>query len=116
MKEQNIVAKKEDYEGKENIILEDLENCEVHIPFIVKCIYVKHLKNCELKLTAVSGASFIDYALGCDIFLATHQLRIHHSKDTNFYIIAGFEIKPNHRTLLHSWLWQPSNNRYGQRS
>ena len=88
MKEQNIVAKKEDYEGKENIILEDLENCEVQIPFVVKCIYVKHLKNCELKLTAVSGATFIDYAEGCDIFLATHQLRIHHSKDTNFYIIA----------------------------
>lgn len=72
MKEQNIVAKQEEYEGKENIILEDLENCEVLIPFVVKCVYAKNLKNCELKLTAVSGASFINSAEGCDIYLATH--------------------------------------------
>jgi len=58
------------------------------IPFVVKCIYVKNIKNCELKLSAVSGASFIDSAVGCEIFMATHQLRIHNSTDTNFMIIA----------------------------
>ena len=39
-------------------------------------------------MAAVSGASFIDFAVGCEIFMATHQLRIHNSTDTNFLIIA----------------------------
>ena len=82
------MVKTEEYEGKENIILEDLENCEVLVPFVVKCLYVKNIKNCEVKMAAVSGASFIDFAVGCEIFMATHQLRIHNSTDTNFLIIA----------------------------
>jgi hypothetical protein len=66
------VAKAEEYEGKENIMIEDLENCEIMIPFVVKCVYAKNLKNCELKLSAVSGACFIDSAIGCEIYMATH--------------------------------------------
>ena len=88
LQNQNHVVKAEEYEGKENIILEDLENCEVLVPFVVKCLYVKNIKNCEVKMSAVSGASFIDFAVGCEIFMATHQLRIHNSTDTNFLIIA----------------------------
>lgn len=60
--EGDIELKQADYEGKENVIIENIEDCNVHIPFIVKCIYLKQLKNVKIYASAVSGASFINSA------------------------------------------------------
>ena len=34
------------------------------------------------------GATFIDLVEGTTIYLASHQIRIHNSKETNFYLQA----------------------------
>ena len=80
--------KKEDYDGKENVIIENMKNCEIQIPFIVKSIYIKHLSNCKLQASAVQNATFIDFADNCKIYLASHQIRIHNSKETEFHLVA----------------------------
>ena len=43
LENQKIEAKLEDYLGKENVILENLADCEITIPFVVKCIYLKNI-------------------------------------------------------------------------
>lgn len=89
-----MVVDEKEYEGKENVILEDLEDCQINIPFLVKCIYVRGMKRCKLFATGIRNACFIDGAVGAsaeqpnEFFFASHQIRIHHSHFTNFYLVA----------------------------
>ena len=45
---QKITLKVEDYEGKENVIIENLEGCVVEIPFIIKVLYIKNIKDTKI--------------------------------------------------------------------
>ena len=88
LQNQKIEAKVEDYQGKENVILENLADCEITIPFVVKCIYLKNIQKCKLYLAAVSGATFINNCCDSEVYLASHQIRIHNSKSDKFYLVA----------------------------
>lgn len=75
------------------MIIENLSNCEIRIPFVVKAIYIKNLKNCKLYAGAVSAATFIDGSVGTaenpnELHIASHQIRIHNTSHTNFYLCA----------------------------
>ena len=90
---QTLTIDPADYEGKENVIMENLENCSITIPFLVKCLYIKNIRNCTLWVAGVRAASFINESVGTadkpnSIYLASHQIRIHHSHHTNFYLVA----------------------------
>lgn len=85
---QTIRKTAEEYHGKENVIIEGLENCIVYLPFLVKSMYVKNIKDCKIFVGAVSGASFINTAVNCEIHLCSHQIRIHNSENTKFFLIA----------------------------
>jgi hypothetical protein len=69
---QDIRKTAEEYEGKENVIIEGLENCQVFLPFLVKSLYVKNITDCKIFVGAVSGASFINNAKNCEIHLSSH--------------------------------------------
>ena len=77
-----------EYAGKENVIIENLENCEVYLPFKIKSLYIKKITNCKIYAGCVSGASFINLAVNCDLHMCSHQIRIHNSENTAFYLIA----------------------------
>ena len=49
----DISLKKEDYEGKENVIIENAQDSNIYIPFVVKCIYVKNVGSCSIYASAV---------------------------------------------------------------
>lgn len=88
LKQQSIQRTESEYAGKENLILENLEQCTVILPFAVKCIYMKHVTDCKIYVGANSGATFVDYAINSMIFIQSHQIRIHNSKNTQFYLTA----------------------------
>jgi hypothetical protein len=77
-----------EYEGKENIIIENLTNCTVYLPFKIKCLYVKNITDCKVYAGCISGASFINKAINCELHLCSHQIRIHYSDNTEFHLIA----------------------------
>lgn len=64
-----MLKSKAEYLGKENVIIENLENCAVILPFAVKCLFVKNIKNCRIYVSAVSGASFINEAFESSLFI-----------------------------------------------
>lgn len=87
------VIEENDYHGKENFIIENIENCTIIVPFLIKCMYVKNMKNCNLQIAGVRAASFIHNSVGTSdrpnvIYLASHQIRIHHSCHTRFLLVA----------------------------
>jgi small nuclear ribonucleoprotein (snRNP)-like protein len=69
---QEVIGELKDYEGKENLLIEDIEGCTIKIPFVVKSVYIKNIKNSKLVISAVMGATFIDYAVSTEIYLASH--------------------------------------------
>lgn len=60
----------EEYEGKENVILDDIvsffsyfflqEDCEIFLPFTIKSIYAKKLTGVKVYVGIVTGATFIN--------------------------------------------------------
>ena len=53
-------------------MIEDIDSCNIKIPFVVKSVYVKNIKNSTLQISAVMGATFIDLVEGTTIYLASH--------------------------------------------
>ena len=72
LKDQEYISQISEYEGKENLLIENIENCTIKIPFVVKSIYIKNIKNSNLYVSAVMGATFIDTAESTEIYLASH--------------------------------------------
>ena len=86
--EASVVRTAAEYEGKENVIVENVRNCTVILPFSIKCLYVKNIAETRLYVGSVSGASFVNEATDCLIHLQSHQIRIHNSTRVQFYLTA----------------------------
>jgi hypothetical protein len=69
LKDQKITRTEQEYQGKENLMLEDLENCTVVMPFAVKCVYMKNIHKCRIYVGVCSGATFVDKAIDCKILI-----------------------------------------------
>jgi hypothetical protein len=85
---QEIKKTESEYEGKENIIIEGVENCTIYLPFKIKSLYIKNILDTKIYAGCISGASFINNAKNCQIHICSHQIRIHNSENTEFYLIA----------------------------
>ena len=83
-----IMKTAQEYEGKENVIIENLTNCTVVLPFSVKSMYIKNISNTNIYVGSVSGASFVDKAIDCLIHVQSHQIRILNSRNTQFFLTA----------------------------
>lgn len=54
-----IVIDASEYTDKENVIIQNVSNCVILIPFSIKCLYMKNIKGSEVYVGSVSGASFV---------------------------------------------------------
>ena len=63
--DKNVVKSASDYEGKENVIIENITDSQIVIPFSIKCLYIKNIKNTRIYVGSVSGASFVNEATEC---------------------------------------------------
>lgn len=66
--------------------ISDLDSCEVRMTGCVRTIFIHRLKNCRVFSGPVSGPIFIEEVEGCVFVLASHQIRIHHAKGSDFYL------------------------------
>lgn len=62
---QHLVKTKEDYEGCENVIIEDCHECTIILPFPVKAVYMKNVTGSKFYIACTSGATFVDGAIDC---------------------------------------------------
>lgn len=88
LKNGNICVKKEEYEGKENVDIQNIEDTTIDVPFPVKVVFMKNVKNCTLNFAAITASAHINNVEGSTLQMASHQIRIHHTTDTKFYLLA----------------------------
>ena len=76
------------FEGTElgEFTISDLDSCEVRLIGSVRALFVHHLRNCRVYGGPVTASILIEGVEECVFVMASHQIRIHHAKSTDFYL------------------------------
>ena len=80
-----FVLKHEDVRGKE-VTLRDLIDCKIHILGPPTALFLHSLVRCQVFCGPVQGAAHIEKVDNSLLVLASHQIRIHSSHGSDFYI------------------------------
>ncbi|KAM7513610.1 hypothetical protein LguiA_003193 [Lonicera macranthoides] len=86
---ENEVLVKDFKGGSEDIgefTVSDLTGCEVRLTGCFRALFVHRLTNCMVYVGPVLGSILIEEVEGCVFVLASHQIRIHHAKGSDFYL------------------------------
>ncbi|KAK9272026.1 hypothetical protein L1049_002395 [Liquidambar formosana] len=85
-KEGQVLVK--DFKGLEvgEFALSDLNSCEVKLMGCARALFVHRLQNCRVYAGPILGSILIEEVEGCVFVLASHQIRIHHAKGSDFYL------------------------------
>ncbi|CAN2060681.1 unnamed protein product [Malus fusca] len=66
--------------------ISDLDSCEVRLMGSVRALFVHRLRNCRVYTGPVMGSILVDGVEGCVFVIASHQIRIHNAKTSDFYL------------------------------
>ncbi|KAL1190343.1 Tubulin-folding cofactor C [Cardamine amara subsp. amara] len=66
--------------------LSDLDSCQVRLTGTVNALFLHRLKNCNVYTGPVIGSILIDDVEDCVLVLASHQIRIHCARKSDFYL------------------------------
>lgn len=89
--------------NKNNVIISDAKNSQIYVLMNYKSFYIKNASNCKIYIGSVSGGCHITNCHDCEIFLACHQLRIHSTTNTQFYVMINSNpiIEQTHSVKFH---------------
>jgi len=83
--DRSLVRYSQDLEDRE-YMLTNLNNCKVYLIGKCRALYVNKLRNCQVCTGPVTGSVLIDDVEGSILMLASQQIRIHSTKNTDFYL------------------------------
>ncbi|GMN27657.1 hypothetical protein TIFTF001_041062 [Ficus carica] len=66
--------------------ISDLDSCEVRLIGCVRALFVHQLRNCRIYGGPVTASILIEGVENCVFVMASHQIRIHQAKATDFYL------------------------------
>uniref|UniRef100_A0A1J3DIG7 Tubulin-folding cofactor C n=1 Tax=Noccaea caerulescens TaxID=107243 RepID=A0A1J3DIG7_NOCCA len=66
--------------------LSDLDSCQVKLRGSVNALFLHRLRNCSVYTGPVIGSILMDDVEDCVLVLASHQIRIHCAKKSDFYL------------------------------
>ena len=80
---------KEEIKGKNNILIENITNCNIYLLHDFKACYINNCQNCNIFLGCICGGTHITNCVNSKIYLISHQLRIHQTTKSNFYVLTN---------------------------
>ena len=89
LKNEKKVFTKKEIEGKNNILMENINECEIYLLYNFKACYITNCNKCKIFLGSVSGGTHMTSITDSKIYLITHQLRIHKTTKCDFYVIIN---------------------------
>ncbi|CAK8578792.1 unnamed protein product [Lathyrus sativus] len=66
--------------------ISDLDSCEVRIIGCIRALFIHRLKDCRVYVGPVTGSILIEEAECCVFAIASHQIRIHGARKSDFYL------------------------------
>ncbi|KAK2664432.1 hypothetical protein Ddye_003006 [Dipteronia dyeriana] len=78
----------QNFKGSEigEFTISDLDSCEVKLIGCVNALFFNRLKNCKIYAGPVMGSILMEEVEDCVFVLASHQIRIHFAKRSDFYL------------------------------
>ncbi|ELR25068.1 tubulin folding cofactor C, putative [Acanthamoeba castellanii str. Neff] len=68
--------------------LSNLTDCTVYICAPLRAIRMYNLKSCSVFVGPVAGSALLYDCQGCSFSIASQQLRVHNTTDSDFYLLA----------------------------
>ncbi|CAF0976974.1 unnamed protein product [Brachionus calyciflorus] len=88
LKEQTCIKLEDELNGKD-IAIVNCKNSTIQLFGNPSVVHVANIDTCTILCGPLTGTAFINQAINSKIIIASHQLRIHDSRDTQFYIHVG---------------------------
>lgn len=66
--------------------ISNLDSCEVRLLGCIRALFIHRLRHCRVYVGPVMGSILIDGVEECVFVMASHQIRIHNAKASDFYI------------------------------
>ena len=66
-----------------------MQDCTIRLCGTIPTLYLHRLSNCNIAAGPVAGASFCEDMQACRLQLATHQLRLHSSREVALHLRAA---------------------------
>ncbi|PIK40511.1 putative tubulin-specific chaperone C-like [Apostichopus japonicus] len=102
----------------QDISLSNLKSCKVTLEGYPSAVHVNNLKDCKVFCGPVPGSIFVDNCESCVFVVACQQLRVHHTKDTQFYLqVTSRAIIEDTTTVLfapYQWDYATKDEDYRQ--
>ena len=70
----------------QDVTLRGLHNCNIVVYGAPSALLMNKLTDCTVLCGPVSGAVFMEDCSGCNFVFPCHQLRVHSTKDSKFYL------------------------------
>jgi len=85
---QTVVKDAEELEAVSCFQLKNLVDCTVVLPGVLQAVHILNIQRCTLYIGAVAGAVHVTHCEESSVSLSCHQLRIHQSRASVFYVDA----------------------------
>jgi len=84
-KDETITMQSETINGRD-LSVTGLQNCKVILHGSPGTVHITDSQSCQFEIGPVSGSVFVDWCTKCKISTGCQQLRIHHTKETEFFV------------------------------
>lgn len=88
LRDQTVVKLEEEINGKDVAII-DVKNTTICLQGSPSVLHIDSIDSCTILCGPVVGSTFINKCTNSKLVLACHQLRIHETNNTQFYIHVG---------------------------
>ncbi|RNA35437.1 tubulin-specific chaperone C [Brachionus plicatilis] len=88
IRDQSYTKLEDEVNGKD-IAIVDCQNSVIQIMGNPSVVQMSNVDSCTILCGPLSGSAFVNNVKNSDIVISSHQLRIHDSTDTRFYIHVG---------------------------
>lgn len=83
--DENITLGADEINGKD-VAFNNLTSCTIQLCGSPSAIHMDRITNCKIFCGPVPGSVFLDNCVNSTLVLSCQQLRVHHTKDTMFYL------------------------------
>nr|XP_054759817.1 tubulin-specific chaperone C-like [Lytechinus pictus] len=71
---------------QKDVSLSNLSSCTIKLPGSPSALHISNLSDCKVFCGPIPGSVFADKCIDSTLILACQQLRVHNSRDTQFYL------------------------------
>ncbi|CAM9814138.1 unnamed protein product [Ectocarpus fasciculatus] len=89
MKGREVEVSAEDADKDKDFNVADLDNCKVTILHVLGALRLRRLTSCRVVCGPVQGPIYVEGCTNCVVVTAGRQLRIHESRDVDFYVLVA---------------------------